>query len=378
MSTRIGLLLVGAACACLGSCAPSPDRSSSTTRHDTVPLSQAEHFELLRGDGYTLLHVLDPWQDAQGVAFTYALVDSGRNLPPDLHADAVLTRPLRRLVCLSSTHLAQLEAVDGLGALVGISGADYVYSPRVRAALAGGQCVDLGFSPSLNFELLLQARPDAVLAFDVGGETQGLSRKLAELGIPLLLNADYLERTPLGRAEWVRFMGELLDKADTAARFFAQVEDDYQALAQQARQGEAPPVMLGLPWQGTWHLAGGKSFMAKLIADAGGDYLWRDDPSTENLPMSLEAVVARGASATVWLNPGTASTRQQLLDAEPRLADFPPLRQAKIYNSIARTNAQGGNDYFETAVVRPDWLLADLHRIFQGKSDSLHFFVLLE
>ena len=127
---------------------------------------------------------------------------------------------------------------------------------------------------------------------------------------------------------------------------------------------EKPEVMTGLSWKDSWFVAGGRSFAARLIADAGGNYMWRDIQSSEAMPLDLESVFSRAVSADIWINPGVASSIEELIAFDERFGDLPVLKKGSIYNNNARMSEGGGNDYWESATVRPDLILADLISVF--------------
>ena len=122
--------------------------------------------------------------------------------------------------------------------------------------------------------------------------------------------------------------------------------------------------MLGLPWKDTWYMAGGRSFMAKLIEDAGGSYLWKENTSSEYIPLDLETVFLKAFKAERWLNTGTAGSLQEIAGRDERFENLPVFREKEVYNNDARISENGGNDYWESGVVHPDVILADMAEIF--------------
>jgi iron complex transport system substrate-binding protein len=184
-------------------------------------------------------------------------------------------------------------------------------------------------------------------------------------GLKTVVNAEWLETSPLARAEWGKFIAVFFNKEADAEALFAktvQQYDEYAALA--AGVTEKPTVFTGSDYQGTWSMPGGNSFAATFLKDAGADYLWADDTSTGSLPLAFEAVFEKAQSADYWVNVGYFFTPDDLLAADARYADFAAYQSGNIWNNDAITSANGGNDYYESAVAHPEIVLADLIKIF--------------
>jgi len=200
--------------------------------------------------------------------------------------------------------------------------------------------------------------------------------KLTELGVPVVFCGEYLEAHPLGKAEWIRFFSLFYNLEEEADAFFQNIDSSYNHLAKLASGVEEKPgVITGLPWKDTWHMAGGKSFAARLIEDAGGDFLWSDNKSTQAIPLDLESVYLRAVNAGVWINPGAASSLDDIGKLDERFMDLRVVQEGKVYNNNLRTSPAGGNDYWESGTVRPDLVLADLISVFHPDLMADHRFV---
>jgi iron complex transport system substrate-binding protein len=217
----------------------------------------------------------------------------------------------------------------------------------------------------LDLEALLALQPDLVFATSIGSPELDVLALLDRSGLPYVVDAAWTEPTPLGRAEWLKFTAAFFDREAEANRLFDQIAARYEEIAALGRSVEKrPTVLVGTPFQGTWHVSGGAAYQAKLIADAGGDYLWADDPTTGAISLDFETVYARGIAADVWIHPYGWSSLADGLRADERMTDFASFRSGRVYNNDARTNGTGGNDYWETGSLRPDLILADLLEIF--------------
>jgi len=282
----------------------------------------------------------------------------------------VIHTPVRRVVCLSTTQVAMLSALGEAERIKGMSNAAFVSDSAVRQAVARGETADVGYGQGLNIERIISLKPDVIFAYSVGGESASSMARLEGLGRTVVFNAEYLERTALGKAEWIKFMAAFFDCGALAAEKFDAIRDEYLSLCHLVREkvelggARRPRILCGLPWQGIWHVPGGESWMAAMIADAGGDYIWKENRSRESVPVNIETVVHQGGSADFWINAGAARSLAEIRAVDERLTHVKPARTGMVYNNSARAGAHGGNDFFESGAVNPHIVLKDMIRIF--------------
>jgi len=323
--------------------------------------SHAERFRMEASGGLRILRVLDPWQNSGGVQFTYVLGPGNSIVPDSLQEYPFIPVPVSRVVAMSTTHLAMISALDREASVVGASGTGFIYNSRLQDLVRKGRIREVGSSQGVNFETLVSVRPDVVFVYGVDGSLLPAVEKLEELGLRVVYCAEYLESHPLGKAEWIRFFASFYGLEAAADSFFLRIREQYAQLRSMAEEaGHRPSVLLGLPWKDTWYVAGGESFAAGLIRDAGGRYLWDDLETAEAVPLDLESVYARAVGADIWINPGAAASLEELVGFDRRFGSLPALQSGKVYNNNARMSPEGGNDYWESATVRPDRVLADL------------------
>lgn len=312
-----------------------------------------------------ILHVVNPWQGSRSIHFQYILTEDPSGIPDSLKQYPVIQVPVQRVICMSTTHVAMLDALGETETIVGISGSDYISHPALRSKLETKKVRDVGADQTLNYELILTLRPDLVFAYGITAEVSGMVNRLGSLGIPVILNGDYLEVEPLGKTEWIRFLAAFFGaehKADSIFNSVADAYGQYQELISETP--EKPYIMTGLPWKDSWYIPGGKSFASNYIRDAGGTYLWEDLDSREAVPLDLEAIYAKAASADFWINCGAAGTLAEITGTDKRLEGFLPLKTGRVFNNDARLNPSGGNDFWESGVMAPHLVLADLISIF--------------
>ncbi len=329
-------------------------------------LGHALGFSRRESGDSTWITVHKPWQGAQG-DFTYLLIPGGGDPEAPSRAGrgmgdtSVIPVPVVRAVTLTTTNLRHMETVGALDALAGLGGGRFVCSPAVRARLGDGRIRDVGDDTHLDLEALVSLRPDLLFTFVVGGSSDGGMGKLAETRIPTVIDASYMEENPLGRAEWIKFTAAFFGKQAAADSAFAVVDSSYRALAALgAKATYRPTVMVGAPFGGVWWVAGGHTYVARLLADAGADYLWAADTTHGSLNLDLETVLAKAAAADVWLNGGEWKDLAAAKAEDPRYALFKAWQAGRIWNNDAVLCAGGGRDFYETGASRPDWILADL------------------
>jgi iron complex transport system substrate-binding protein len=325
----------------------------------------AERFNVIHMGGFELLQVFDPWQNSRNSTFTYILGNDPELVPDSLADFPFIQIPVRRVVTMSTTHVAMISQLGMTGSIRGASGTGFIYDTLFRKRIDAGVVQEVGYDHGLNYETIVALDPDVVFVYGVEGNVTTTTEKLTELGIQVVYCAEYLETHPLGKAEWILFFAQFYDLEKESLRFFDCVDSSYQRLVESTfGVVKKPGVMIGLPWKDTWYIAGGQSFASRLIADAGGAYLWKEDRSSEAIPLDLESVYSRAVQADVWINPGVANTLEELIRFDNRFRELPVLEQGSVYNNNARMNLEGGNDYWESGTIRPDLILADLISVF--------------
>lgn len=327
-------------------------------------LEYASGFDIQGADSKqsVLLTVTNPWQGADGIAVQLFIARDGETAPEGFDGQ-VLEGDAERIVAMSSTHIAMLDAIGEVDRVVGVSGIDYISNPDIQARR--DRIGDVGYEGNINYELLLSLDPDLVLLYGVNGAS-GMEPKLRELGIPFMYVGDYLEESPLGKAEWMVALSEVVGCRSEGEKVFAEIPVRYNALKQRVAENalDAPSVMLNMPYGDSWFMPSAGSYAVRLIEDAGGDYIYKKNTGNASTPVDMEEAYLLASAADLWLNVGMASTLGEVKAACPKFADTRCFRNGYVYNNNARTNAAGGNDYFESGVVHPELVLRDLIKIF--------------
>jgi iron complex transport system substrate-binding protein len=249
--------------------------------------------------------------------------------------------------------------------IAGVSGTGFIFSPDILRNVEKGLVVDVGYEANMNRELILKISPDLIMIYGIGSESSGYVARIKELGIKVVINGDYLETDPLGRAEWIKLFGALYCKENLSDSIFNSEVNEYTRLKSFISKNfrSRPSVLLGLPFKDTWYISPGNSFISKLINDAGGDYLWKDTESSFSMPYGIENVYLKALTADYWLNIGSAGSKSEISSVDPRLNDLPCFKMNNLFNNNKRITSNGGNDYWESASIYPHLLLKDIATI---------------
>jgi iron complex transport system substrate-binding protein len=338
---------------------------ASEQRISSGEIKYAQGFTIEYFEGFKLLTIKNPWQGAEEVEFRYALTDNIDSLP-DLPDDVILVKtPVSKIVCLSTTHIAFIDALKKNNSIYGISGHNYVYNQEIRDAINKNKVFDVGYDNSLNYELIAKINPDLVTTYGIGSQVASYNQRMNELGIKTVIIAEYLENHPLGKLEWIKFLAAFYNLDDVANQYFDQIEKEYNDLLKIVEKAKnKPSILFGLPWKEVWYVPGGNSYLAKMVDDAGGDYIWKIDGSHESLTFNFEAVFSKAKDAEIWLNTGSINSKNDIINMDERFKKFNPFNKAKIFNNNNRINEYGGIDYWESGIVNPHIILKDMICIF--------------
>lgn len=368
-----------------GGNAQADNTPSCSAQADTLPLRYAENLSIIDYAGYSLVRLRNPWDTAK-LLHTYILVDKALPLPDGLPAGATVVRtPLDRALVYSAVHCSLLKELGALGSISGVCDLKYIRMPEIAEGHRNGTIADAGSSMDPDIERIIDLHPDAILLSPF--ENSGGYGRVEKLNIPLIECADYMETSPLGRAEWMRFYGHLFGKQQQADSLFASVEQSYIALKEAAAtlresavspgkatvspqkptatpQPAPPTVMCDLKTSSTWYTPGGNSTIARLYADACADYIFREDTHSGSLAYSFEAIFERGQQADFWLiryNQPTDKTYSELKEEFAPYAGFRAFKERNIYGCNT-----GRVAFYEETPFHPDWFLKDLIKIFHS------------
>lgn len=331
---------------------------------DTV--KYATGFTIERGNNFTVLKVSNPWLNSDKV-FSYALVPKEKlsliTLPANTY-DAIVATPVENLVVTSTTHIPALESLQSLNKLKGFPDTKYISSKKARSLIENNKIKELGSNESINTEMVLEMRPDAVVGFSINNQNP-VYQTLQNARTPVVYNGDWTEQTPLGKAEWIKFFGALLGKERQADSIFNQIEASYHQVKKIARTASNKPTVLsGALYKDVWYLPAGESWASQFLKDANANYLWKESEGTGSLSLGLESVMEKGKNADFWISPSQFTSYIEMNDASPHYSKFKAFNDQNVYTFAATKGETGGLLYYELAPQRPDIVLKDLVAIF--------------
>jgi iron complex transport system substrate-binding protein len=319
----------------------------------------AKGFQIETFDGYTLATIRNPW-NTKLVLQRYVLVSKTDTLPKDLPEGVLIRTPLTRTVCYGSVQCVFLAELNALPTLVGVCEPQHIHIPYVQENVQNGKITNLGQAANPNLEKIMLIQPEALFTAPIENSGYG---QTAKLKIPFIECVDYLENSPLGRAEWIRFLALFFDKREIADSLFKETADRYNELVRlTANVDKRPSVFTETIYSGIWYQPGGNSYIAQLFRDAGADYLWKDDTNTGSIALSFETVLDKAEKADYWLikdNNAQDMTYHKLVRENPNYALFDAYKKRNIY--LCNT---GKVPYYEELPIHPEYVLKDMANIF--------------
>lgn len=310
-------------------------------------------------DGIRLVDVQDPQQE-NGSTFHYALVPKGVQ-PSDIPADYVIIKtPVQKVICMTSLQLSNFIHLKACDRVIGITSTRHLFNEEMNERLKSGETAKIGIEGNFDNEVIMSVNPDVIF---ISPFKRGGYDAMRETGIPLVPHLGYKEMTPLGQAEWIKFIGLFIGKEAEANTKFAAIEKRYNELKTLAATVKKRPVVFsGEIRGGNWYAVGGKSFLAELFRDAGADYFLKDDPRSGGVTLDFETVYSQAESADFWRIVNSyngAFSYDALKQLDPRYADFRAFREkGVIYCNMSR------KPFYESMPMQPEIVLEDLMHAF--------------
>ena len=325
-------------------------------------IKYAKGLELYHYQGFTVMKVTKPWPEAT-IGFTYILKEKDGIVPDSLKQFPVISIPIQSIVVTSTTHIPALEMLDVQNTLIGFPSTNFISSTKTRKRIDAGEVREVGVNESLNTEILIDMKPDAIVTFGINNNNSTIDN-LKKSGLNVLINGDWTEQSPLGKAEWIKFFGALYDLNTKANTLFNSVESNYNsALALAKKTTVKPTVLSGAIYQDQWYVPQGESWASLFLKDAKANYLWKDSKGFGSLSIPFEKVFEKGQNAEFWIAPGDFSSLKQMSDSNTHYAEFASFKNKKVYSYAVNKGPKGGIVYFELASTRPDLVLKDLIKI---------------
>jgi iron complex transport system substrate-binding protein len=320
-------------------------------------IKYAKGFEIQSFTNYKKLIIKAPYQNSKET-FEFILTKTKTKN----NSEEIIT-PVNSIVVTSTTHIPMLELLNVENKLIGYPNSDYISSIKTRKLIEDGKIIDLGNEENINTESLIDLKPDVVVGFSINSNNK-MFTIIKNLGIPVILNGDWLEETPLGRAEWIKFFGVLFDKEIEADSIFNTIEKNYIAAKNNALKSKnTPTIISGGLFKDIWNLPAGNSFEAAFLKDANTNYLWKNSKGKGSLSLNIENVFEKGKDAKLWISPSFYTSLEELKKANDIYSNFEAFKNEEVYSFVNKRGKKGGTIYFELAPARPDLVLKDLIKI---------------
>jgi iron complex transport system substrate-binding protein len=364
----------------LASCKQGDTVSISKKRISNNSITYAKGLEIRKEKGFSIVKITNPWPEAKEI-FTYILQEKNGIIPDSLKQFSVIQIPIKSIVVTSTTHIPALELLGVENTLVGFPNTDYISSVKTRKRIDAGKVREVGVNESLNTEVLIDIAPDLIVSFGLTNNNPTLDN-LQKSGLKVMLNGDWTEQSPLGKAEWIKFFGALYCRDSQANIIFSEIEKEYNLTLALAKKATTKPTVLsGAMYQKQWYVPQGESWVSLFLKDAQSNYLWADSKGNGSLSVPFEVILEKAQNADFWIAPGDFSTLKQMSESNPHYNEFSAFKNKKVYSYAINKGAKGGIVYFELSSSRPDWVLKDLIKILHPEllpNYKLFFFQKLE
>lgn len=270
--------------------------------------------------------------------------------------------PVKSVACLSATHLSFLDKLGMIDKVTGVTSLEHSDFPSLAASVRSGKIKEIAIGGKFKTESLIALNPDVVLYSPMKGQSL---TQLEKSGLILIPIGEYLETSPLGRAEWIKYISTFFQKENLANDIFDSLEMKYlhlRSLTSKIEMNKRPTVFSGNLISGVWYMPGGNSYESAFFKDAGANYLWKDDHNPGSISLDFESVYACANQADFWRI--VVFTEKQfsynyLLIEDERYINFKAFNQQQIFYCNTRKSP-----LYQIGVLQPHIILADYIHVF--------------
>ncbi len=346
------------------SCKKELKKNNNTIQNKSTKsfIKYAKGFDIEQHKNYTKLIIKSPYPDAKS-AQEFILTTDKNKVIHLFENQKIIEVPLQKIIATSTTHIPMLEILGEEKSLIGFPHTDYISSEKTRKLIGKGKVKNIGQEQDFNTELILGMHPDAIIGFSMGNNSK-MYQLVEKNGIDVIYNGEWLEETPLGRAEWIKFFGVLYNKNAQADSIFQIIEKKYIAAKKIAQQDTIKPtIFTGTLFKDKWNLPAGESFMAQLFKDANTNYIWKNTKGQGSIILSFESVLDKAKNADYWIGSGYFTSFDALANNNKHYIQFDAFERKFIYTYSKKRGANGGVLYFELAPIMPHIVLQDLIKV---------------
>lgn len=334
------------------------------SEHEYVSSEEIRHaqgFKIDHAEDYTRVTILNPWSDSptSTKAYeTYYLYKNDSILPTLPDNGVKLKIPIESLTVNTFSYFEFLEQLNELEVITGVTDGFRIYHPEILHKIETGAIVDLGDPFQPDIERTMALRPQAIVN-SAYAQLDRYSERLLQAGFPVIYSLEWMETTPLARAEWIKLMAAFFDKSAMGDSLFIAIEREYHLVKEKVQAVDKKSVLGGDLFQDTWYVPGGNSFNATLFRDAGLDYRYKDNNESGSIGLDIESILTQFGKSDIWFG-SEADTYAELVNKDAKYLLLQPVKNRAVFNNHNRTTPSGGNDYFESAIANPHLVLSDL------------------
>lgn len=358
-------------------------RSSETSRMENseeIPLAYAQGFSIFNVASGYLLEI----HPKQGKTDRFLIQDPSKPSTTKLPGlTGTIPMGSKKIILTATTQIPHLSYLGAADRLMAFPNLDLISTPAVRKKISSGEVTELGTGPSPDLERIIAAEPDWVMVSGFG-EVLNLAERLNAAKIPVVVNGDFLETHPLGKAEWIKVTGALIGKLEEADSIFSHIASNYLKASNITSAFPAenrPTVLSGTLYKDVWYAPGKDSWVAGLIGDAGGNYVFQHLEGTGSLSLNYEYVLEKARKAKLWIGAADHASLSQMGEQNPKYRNFDAFQENEVYTYTLKKGETGGLMYFEEGYLRPDWVLRDMIKIIhpdKAPDHSFHYFQKLD
>lgn len=324
----------------------------------TELVKYAEGFKVERNSDYSKVTILNPWTGYTESYETYYLYKDDSILSKLPDKDVKLKIPISSLTVNTFAYFEFLDLLGESGIITGVTDGFRIYNKDILLRMESGDIVNLGDPFHPNLERTMELRPEAIIT-SAYAQMDKYSERLLQVGFPIIYSLEWMETTPLARAEWIKMIASFFDKNVLADSIFGEIEKQYIEVSKKVEPSKRYSVMSGDMFQDTWYVPGGNSYNAALFKDARLDYLYADNDDSGSIGLDIESILTLFGKSDVWFG-CSVDTYAKLADKDSKYLLLQPVKNRKVFNNHNRITKEGGNDYFESAIANPHLVLSDL------------------
>ncbi|WP_426278564.1 ABC transporter substrate-binding protein [Chryseobacterium sp. S-02] len=271
--------------------------------------------------------------------------------------------PFKKVILLNASMAGYIAELGAEELIIGVSSPEYIFSEKIQEKIKEGKIKNVGNEQKYDVEKIISLKPDAIFTNHIAS-FDNTYELLKNNGIQVIFLDEYKEQKPLEKTAYLKLFGKLLGMDKKAEAEYAEIEKNYNELKQLASKAKQKPLVLANEMYGdVWYLPGGKTSVAHYISDANAQYILKNNTDEKAVTMSFEEVFSTSKGVKYWVNAGSHTSKKDMLNMNPFYSKLDVFNKGYVYG-IGGREKEKANDFFESGVVRADWVLKDYIKIF--------------